>query len=63
MTLQLRIQPLSDLHLEMHGECSIAATDADVIVLSGDIRKGARGITRAARESQRLGIWAHVRSL
>lgn len=55
MTSPLRIQPLSDLHIEIHGDYSIAKTDADLIVLAGDIHNGVKGIQWAASESQRLG--------
>lgn len=55
MPPKLRIQPLSDLHLEMHEGYAIAKTDADMIALAGDIHTGTQGITWAAGESQRLG--------
>ena len=33
----MKLQLLSDLHLEMQGFYSIEATDADVVILAGDI--------------------------
>lgn len=51
----MNIQPLSDLHLEMiKNTFSIPASDADVIVLAGDIHQGIRGVEWAAGEARRL---------
>jgi len=55
---KLRIQPLSDLHIEVHGGYQIPATTADLIVLAGDVHNGVEGIRWAAAESQRLGKMA-----
>lgn len=60
----MKIQILSDLHNEFlryenirsehHWNGRIAHTDADVIVLAGDIDNGTQGIEWAVRESERL---------
>ena len=51
----MRIQLLSDLHNEVHGEMSIPETEADLIVLAGDIDVGTKGLLWAYREGERLG--------
>lgn len=54
----MKIQLLSDLHNEFYRPDippQIAHTDADVVVLAGDIDVGLGGITWAAKETQRLG--------
>lgn len=50
----MQIQLLSDLHLELQ-EFTIPDTQADVIVLAGDIHQGAAGVEWAGREGERLG--------
>ncbi|MCX4190279.1 metallophosphoesterase [Methylophaga sp. OBS3] len=51
----MNIQPLSDLHMEMiKNTFSIPATDADVIVLAGDINLGTKGVEWANTEAARL---------
>ena len=61
----MKIQILSDTHNEFFGSgsfrrsdnglwaCEIPITDADVIILAGDIDKGIRGVEWAIKESQR----------
>jgi len=39
----VKLQILSDLHLEM-GDCAPVQTDADVVVLGGDVHVGRRGV-------------------
>lgn len=54
----MKIQLLSDLHNEFYRPDTpppIDDTDADVVVLAGDIDVGMAGITWAAKEAQRLG--------
>lgn len=51
----MKIQLLSDLHLNLHGYYRIEPTKAHVIVLAGDIHCGIKGVQWAARESQILG--------
>lgn len=50
----MRIQPLSDLHIEMRNNYTLEQTDAEVIVLAGDISVGIEGVEFAGRESARL---------
>jgi len=50
----MKLQLLSDLHLEMQGFYSIEATDADVVILAGDIGVGLKGMEWAIAESNRL---------
>lgn len=47
----MKIQHLSDLHLEFQ-DMDIPATDADVVVLSGDIHTGIKGIEWASQFKQ-----------
>jgi len=49
----MRIQFCSDLHLEMRINYQLLETEADVIVLAGDISAGVRGIEFAGQESLR----------
>lgn len=52
----MKIQPCSDLHVEMrehYGDYELAITDADVIVLAGDIHIGTKAILFAGNESIR----------
>lgn len=51
----MKIHLLSDLHIDIHGSFTIPSTDADIIVLAGDIHEGTCGLKWAADESQRLG--------
>lgn len=52
----MKIQPLSDLHLECSRQrWQIPGTDADVVVLAGDIGINGAGVEWAIEESQRLG--------
>jgi predicted phosphodiesterase len=53
----MRIQLLSDLHNEFYrhsGAPDIADSDADVVILAGDIDVGVHGLTWAISEAQRL---------
>lgn len=50
----MKIHLLSDLHIEICGFYSIEDTEADVIVLAGDIHTGACGIEWAIEEAERL---------
>lgn len=50
----MKIHLLSDLHIEICGLYSIEDTDADVIVLAGDIHTGTCGIEWAIEEAERL---------
>ena len=54
----MKIQVLSDLHREftrdIDCELSISATDADVVILAGDVDVGMEGVHWAIRESERL---------
>ena len=50
----MKIQLLSDLHREMAPYFSIPDTDADVIILAGDIDGGNKGIEWAISEALRL---------
>lgn len=67
-TYLMKIQILSDLHLEYRSfaqgespilgdatEYQLAATDADVVVLAGDIGVGDKGIRWAGRQAEALG--------
>lgn len=45
----MRIQLLSDLHREMYGDVAVPDTDADVVVLAGDIAEGGDGVAWAAQ--------------
>lgn len=51
--LEMRLQLLSDLHTEFE-KFEIPDTEADVIILAGDIGSGIDGIRWACRESERL---------
>jgi Icc-related predicted phosphoesterase len=54
----MKLHLLSDLHnefLRSKSVPSIAATDADLIVLAGDIDTGLQGLAWAVSEAQRLG--------
>lgn len=50
----MKIQLLSDLHREMDPSFSIPNTEADVIILAGDIDVGTKGIEWAISEALRL---------
>ncbi len=50
----MKIQLLSDLHREMDPTFSVPDTDADVIILAGDIDVGIKGIEWAISEALRL---------
>lgn len=50
----MKLQVLSDLHRELDRSFHIAKTDADLIVLAGDIDQGTLGVEWAASESERL---------
>lgn len=53
--MPLRIQLLSDLHLDIHADYpDMPETDADLIVLAGDICEGLLGITWAKEQADRL---------
>lgn len=58
----MKIQLMSDLHLEMEREgapvssYNLPQTDADVLVLAGDIDTGARGLRWAKLQADRLEI-------
>ena len=55
----MKIQLLSDLHNEFypgHKAPPISPTDADVVVLAGDIDLGVGGVHWAAEQAERLGI-------
>jgi Icc-related predicted phosphoesterase len=45
----MRLQILSDLHLEF-ADYKLTRTDADVVVLAGDIHQGSQGITWARKQ-------------
>ncbi|MEX1081241.1 MAG: metallophosphoesterase [Halofilum sp. (in: g-proteobacteria)] len=45
----MRIQALSDLHMELQGEMPLPDPGADVVVLAGDIAAGAEGVAWAGR--------------
>lgn len=50
----MKIQLLSDLHREMDPSFSITNTEADAIILAGDIDVGTKGIEWAISEALRL---------
>ncbi|NLO80295.1 MAG: hypothetical protein GX093_08330 [Xanthomonadaceae bacterium] len=50
----MKLHVLSDLHLRPSYEFSIPATDADLIVLAGDIGRGLHGVRWAMAEAARL---------
>ncbi|MDE2422469.1 MAG: metallophosphoesterase [Gammaproteobacteria bacterium] len=51
----LRIQLLSDLHLDIHeDQPDIPETDADMIILAGDIAEGIEGMLWAMQQADRL---------
>lgn len=50
----MKIHLLSDLHIEIQGFHSIEQTDADLIVLAGDIHTGVEGLNWSNTESERL---------
>ena len=53
----MKLQLLSDLHNEFYrhgGAPDIADSDADVVILAGDIDVGIHGLTWAISEAQRL---------
>jgi predicted phosphodiesterase len=56
----MKIQVLSDLHLEHNGYMSLRKTDADVLVLVGDISKGCEGVEWAAEESVKQGFGGEI---
>jgi len=47
---------MSDIHLE-HAPCAIPQTDADVVVLAGDIGEGAKGVAWAGETFQQPVIY------
>lgn len=49
----MKIQFCSDLHLEMRKDYQLPTTDADVIVLAGDIHVGTKAIEFAISEAER----------
>lgn len=51
----MKILLYSDLHMEMDGFMIIGETDADVIVLAGDINVGTRGLRWATEEAEDTG--------
>lgn len=51
----MKLLPYSDLHMEMDGFMIIGETDADVIVLAGDINVGTRGLRWASEEAEDTG--------
>lgn len=50
----MKIHLLSDLHIEICGFYSIEDTEADIIVLAGDIHTGKSGVEWAIEEAERL---------
>ncbi len=50
----MKLHVISDLHLRPQHEFSIPATDADLIVLAGDIGRGLTGVEWAMAECARL---------
>lgn len=50
----MKLQVISDLHLRPQHEFTIPATDADLIVLAGDIARGLSGVKWAMVETARL---------
>lgn len=54
-----KVQILSDLHNEFYGTMNpipdIVKTDADIIILAGDIDKGVKGVKWAVEQSEKLG--------
>lgn len=53
--MPLRIQLLSDLHLDIHDDYpDIPETDADLVILAGDISEGLLGIRWAKEQADRL---------
>ena len=54
----MKIQILSDLHNEFYGNYmpipNIVSTDADIIILAGDIDKGTKGVVWAIEQSKKL---------
>jgi predicted phosphodiesterase len=54
-TTVAKIQVLSDVHLEF-GSLTVPKTDADVIVLAGDVHVGAEAVRWGGRLSQRHGV-------
>lgn len=54
--MNTKIQILSDLHNEFQYKVpDIVKTDADIIILAGDIDKGTKGVTWAIEQSEKLG--------
>lgn len=51
----MKLQVMSDLHLRPQYGFSIPETDADLIVLAGDIGRGLSGVQWAMDEAERLG--------
>lgn len=51
----MKLQIISDLHLEMDNAVELEQTDADVILLAGDIAIGVDGMQWAGAQAQRLG--------
>lgn len=51
----MKIQVFSDLHFEAQWEFDIPETEAEVIVLAGDINEGLGGVEWAIRQSRQLG--------
>jgi predicted MPP superfamily phosphohydrolase len=51
----VKLQVLSDLHLRPRYGFTIPETDADLIVLAGDIAEGPGGVEWAVAETERLG--------
>lgn len=60
----MRLQVLSDMHVELHArppdlpgpELDVPDVGADVLVLAGDIGNAAQGVTWAAHQAGRLGV-------
>jgi len=53
--MRLNIQLLSDLHLDIHHDApDIPGTEADIIILAGDITEGTDGIHWALTQAERL---------
>jgi len=51
----MKLQVISDLHLRPQHDFTIPATNADLIVLAGDIGRGLSGVQWAMGEAERLG--------
>lgn len=50
----MKVHPISDIHIEMRSGYKLKKTDADLIVLVGDIHNGIKGVKWAIEQSKKL---------